>query len=678
MRLTFLVFLTLLSVERVFAQPQPTTPKVGPPKTGQRYFGMHFDFHATATDSLMGRGLSEQRLDSLLAAVRPDFIQIDCKGHPGVASFPSMVAGATVAKSFAKDPLAFYRTITRKHGVGLYVHYSGVQDFAVLAKHPTWSVVKADGKYDRANTSVHGPYVDSLMIPQLTEIADYGVDGAWIDGDCWATQLDYSPGALAKFRAESGIQTIPRSPKDPNYQVFKDFARTSFTRYMTHYLDELHRRRPGFRVTSNWSYSSMMPEPITTGVDYLSCDLTPGNSVNVATLEARILAPQAQLYKKPWDLMSWSFWHQYPPQISGDQKTAIHLMQDAAETIALGGGFQAYFYQNRDASIPLGELPVMVQLSRFVRARQAYCQGVTPIPQVAVLYSNTTFRRFSKPLFDRLETYRVQGVLSALLDAQMPAEVLAEHHLTGRMAQYPLIVVSQQDSLAPAFRQKLLDYARQGGNLMLIGATLTKQFATELGVTPIGDTTSVTKWIRYGNQATVVLNGAYQSVRVNSGTEPFGNLSASEYGEPSPNIIATRVKFGKGKLVGVYADLSRDYEKHQSSKLRDFLNALARPLLPNPVVTVAGSHLVHVVANKLNNQLAINLINTGGRHADFQVFTYDEVPPLSNLTVSIRTDRKPRRVVQQPENEVLPVQYANGITTVRVPTLAIHSILMVE
>jgi hypothetical protein len=661
-------------------------PSTKPNATGRgptrRFFGMHFDFHANASDAQIGQNLSEQSLDSLLTAIKPDFIQIDCKGHPGVASYPSRVANATTAPDFAKDPLAFYRAVTRKHGVDLYVHYSGVFDVAVLEKHPNWGVVKADGSMDKANTSVYGPYADSLLIPQLKEVANYGVDGVWVDGDCWATIPDYSPAALARFQAETGIQpgpghNWPRSDKDPNYDAFKNAARQAFIRYVGHYTDELHKHNPAFRVASNWAYSSMMPEPITTNVDYLSGDLTPGNSVNTAAMEGRILAAQGQRYHKPWDLMSWTFWYQFGPTMSGDQKTAVHMQQEAAQVIALGGGFQGYVRQKHDASIPLNELLVMAELSQFVRARQPFCQDITPIPQIAVLYSDATVKKFDHKLFSRDQAYRMQGVLTALLDAQFPVEVLSEHHLTGRLSQYPLIVVSQQDSLAPAFRQELLDYARQGGNLLLIGVATTKSFADELGIEPIGQATASTRWVHY-NGATMVLNGLFQPVQTTAGVASFGQINAHEYGGVIPGVAASTIPFGKGKLMGVYADLSQSYIQHQSSKARDFIATLAHTLLPNPVVTVTGSHLVHVIANRLDNQLAINLINTGGRHADPQVFTYDEVPPLSNLTLTIHTKKKPGRIVQQPENKPLPFTYKAGVATVTVPKLMIHSVLIVE
>lgn len=647
--------------------------------TGRRYFGLHFDFHANQNDAFIGRNLSEKHLDSLLTAVKPDFIQIDCKGHPGVSSYPSKVPTATVAPQMAGDALAFYRAVTRKHGVGLYLHYSGVYDDAVLAKHPTWAAQKADGTIDKSKISVHGPYADSLLIPQLNELASYGADGVWIDGDCWATVLDYSPAALATFRAETGIQTIPYSDKDPGMAAFREFARNAFIHYVDHVAESVHRAHPGFRVASNWAYSSMMPEPITAHVDYLSGDLTPGNSVNSAALEGRVMAAQGQQYRKPWDLMSWGFWYEFNPgPQQGDQKTAVHLMQEAAEIISLGGGFQTYYQESRDASLPLRELPVMTRVSQFVRARQPFCEGSVPVPQIAVLYSNTTVRAFNKVLFGNGQAYRIKGVLTALLDAQLPVEVLSEHHLRGRLKQYPVVVVSQQDSLDPAFRRELLEYARGGGHLLLIGAQTTQSFAAELGVKPLRQVPQGQRWVVYQGK-TMVLNGSFLDVQpLDNAVRPIGQYLTSEAGNPKDGVFASTIPYGAGQLTAIYSDMSRDYEKHLSPKLRDFLAAQTRSMLPNPVVEVSGSHLVHVVLSQQKSRLTINLINTGGNHANPQVFTYDEVPPLTNLTVRLRTHKKPMRIVQQPENRPLPVQYANGVATITVPQLTIHSVLVVE
>ena len=142
----FLVFCCSI-VPSVTAQPgKPLTRK-------ESFFGLHFDFHAGKEDRNIGETLTEAMVDSMLSIVKPDFIQVDSKGHPGITSFP--VSVGTPASSFAKDPLRIFRDVTLKHGVALYVHYSGVKDIEAISRHPEWARVNADGSRDPENTSEH-------------------------------------------------------------------------------------------------------------------------------------------------------------------------------------------------------------------------------------------------------------------------------------------------------------------------------------------------------------------------------------------------------------------------------------------------------------------------------------------------------------------------------------------
>ena len=49
----------------------------------KRFLGIHFDFHAVETDSNIGEATTEDMIEKMLEMVRPDFVQCDCKGHPG-------------------------------------------------------------------------------------------------------------------------------------------------------------------------------------------------------------------------------------------------------------------------------------------------------------------------------------------------------------------------------------------------------------------------------------------------------------------------------------------------------------------------------------------------------------------------------------------------------------------
>lgn len=647
-----------------------------PLRRADSFFGLHFDFHANVNDSLVGKTLTEGMIDSLLTAVKPDYIQVDSKGHPGVTSYPTKVSSGTQVKSFAKDPLALFRKVTQKHGVALYVHYSGVYDDAALRKHPEWAVIDASGKPSTQKTSVHGAYVDELMIPQLKEIADYGVDGVWVDGDCWATVLDYSPLALSKFQQQTGITAVPKSKQDEHYLDFMNFARQSFKNYVGRYTNQLHQYKPSFQVASNWAYSSFMPEPVGLNIDFMSGDLTPMNGVNSALFESRVLAAQSRTYKKPWDLMSWSFNTAWNTSNHGP-KTALNLSQEAAEVIATGGGYQCYFTQNRDASIRVQQVKTMSELAKFVRARQPYTQGASAVPQIALLYSLASFNKYSTNLYGNGIAEPVKAILSALMDGQNAVEVLAEHHLQGNLAKYPLVIVPEWIYLEPDFLQELKTYAQNGGKLLVIGAEAVKNFSTDLGIELNGTPQKQLCWVANNGELGLV-NDLLQKVTLKAGNPGLGNYYVNQDTRFPSGIAASMADLGKGKIAGVYFNFGLSYRNFQSPQLRDFLNGIVKKLFTNPMVEVQGSKLLHVTVNDLKGKLAINLINAGGNHNSDKVYTYDELPPLTDLNLKIRLPKKPLRIVQQPENKPLPFVYSNGIASVRVPKVAVHSIVWVE
>jgi len=132
------------------------------------YFGLHFDFHATSERDEVGL-TDRDRFGAYLDAVKPDFVQIDTKGHPGYASFFSEYG--TVAPGLKRDQLKMIREETKKRGILLYAHYSGVRDVKACKDHPDWAVVTREGELNYEGTDLRSPYIDEIMIPQLCELA---------------------------------------------------------------------------------------------------------------------------------------------------------------------------------------------------------------------------------------------------------------------------------------------------------------------------------------------------------------------------------------------------------------------------------------------------------------------------------------------------------------------------
>jgi len=644
-------------------------------KRSECFLGIHFDFHAGEDNYEIGVYTTAEMIRTILEKVQPDYVQTDCKGHPGYSSYPTKVGNP--APGISADALKIWRQVTAEKGVGLYMHYSGVWDNQAVKHHPEWARIDEDGKPDTRLTSVYGPYVDELLIPQLKElIDDYGVDGVWVDGECWATRNDYAHTVLDAFRAETGIQEVGRFPGEPGFLEFSNFCREGFRRYVRHYVDTLHTHASEFQIASNWAFSSMMPEPVSVNVDYLSGDFTLQDSLNSARLEGRCLALQG----KPWDLMAWGFAYKWLPESNLENapcvKGAIQLMQEASIVLALGGGFQAYFPQKRDGSVRLWEIDVMADVAHFCRAREPYCHRQGMVPQVGLIYPKAAVYAKSPPvLFQPGELLLpMRGILEMLLDSQQVVDIVSEHHLKGRMGDYPLLVLPEWDILEASFQDELLEYVRQGGNLLVIGPAAANLFEDQLGVQFVGEIEQKTWWLESRGRLAGLSHAFFHEVKMKSAV-PFGKLYRDNDLTGETETAASLAVYGKGKIAGVYVNLGERYVHARNYTARQFLADLVAELFPHPLVEVYGSHQVDVSLGHKEGKLLINLVNTTGPHGDPDVYSFDEIPAVGPLSVQVRTEKKPVRVTNQPGNCDLPIDYRDGVFHVLLPRLEIYDIL---
>jgi hypothetical protein len=409
-------------------------------------------------------------------------------------------------------------------------------------------------------------------------------------------------------------------------------------------------------------------------VDYLSGDYSMQDSVNAARFEGRCLAGQG----RPWDLMAWSFCERWQ-EGAKSTKSVVQLQQEAAVVLALGGGFQAYFKQKPDASIYDWTMGLMAEAARFCRARQAPCHQAEPVPQVALLYSTDAYYRTCKKVFSPWhgETDPLKGVLFALLDAQQSVEILMEHSLAGRIAYYPLIVVPEWGYLRPSFKRELRDYVRGGGSLLLVGPAAARMFQKELRVKLVGKAQERPQWLEFGGW-NCGLKAVSQRVRLGRGARAVGKLRDSNEQKGDFQPAASVARLGKGAIAATYVNLGERCKNARTAVLREFIAGIVRALFPEPLVDVEGSHNVDVSVVRKDGRLLVNLVNTAGPHADPNVYTYDEVPPVGPLAVTIRTGRRPKEVRLLPANRKLRHTYADGEIRLTLPRLAIHDIIAVS
>lgn len=667
-------------------------------KRSDSFFGLHFDFHAQPTDNkVIGSTLREEDIREICRLIKPDFIQIDCKGHPGWASYPSNIGNAM--PEFEGDPLELWRRVTKEENVALYLHYSGVYDIKYCNEHPEETVMAADGTLIRGTTRTDGKYVDEILIPQLSEIIEkYGVDGFWIDGDCWKPQPDFRPESIATFEKETGIElngAIPATPNDPYYEEYREYHRELFRRYVRHYVDTLHSKYPGVQIASNWSFSDHMPEKISAKVDFLSGDLNPNNSLHSARYAARALAQQ----DFPWDLMSWNFRIKVGERAARAPKHTNQILQEAASVISLGGAYQNYITQFNDGSPNLTEIRNLTKLSEFMREREDYCFRGIPVHQAALLLSTYDRAREAKRLYSRTGYEKVMGMTALLCDVGQSLEIVCEHTLEKGCEPYKMIVVPElYKGLDQSTVEMLLGYAENGGNLVLVGKNTCKIFS-EAGAS--FTVTDLPEFFELGEKA--YDNGGDNGHGKNAaadyrayfftldGTElgalfspceivsdKGGNIAYVQHDPRSEKLpLATVIPYGNGTITAIGFDIGSQYLDGAQYMHRSLMHSIT-DMLYTPIVKVESvCGRLEVMPLVKDGKLMIQLLNAGGSHSDNFCATDDYIPPVLDALISVELPMKPIKLMLQPEGRSLPFIYKDGRAYFRVDRINIHSIIEV-
>ena len=638
------------------------------------FFGLHFDYHANEDTKDIGKGFSPEVLERIVAQVQPDFIQCDTKGHPGYCSYPTKVG--TPAPHLMLDLLGKWREITKKHGVLLYSHYSGIWERCAAQQHPQWASKGPNGEVSE-KMSVFGPYARELLIPQLKELArEYEMDGAWVDGECWAQELDYSPEVKALFAAKTGKD--PDRLTENEKALWVDFQRQAFFDYVENYVRQVKAEYPDFEVTSNWLNSSWVPDDLQI-TDYISGDLAPTNSVDSARFDGRLM----QSYGRNWDIMSWGI--SFPVH---HVKSTVQLQQEASVIMALGGGFQVYNMQDPQNTVKdEWAIPIWAEVSEFVRSRKAFCHNARHKPDVGMLYSPKAYYScMPQSLFFRDNAYNMElnGVLTALCDTGRSVNILHTQTIgKQKLNAYHTLIISDFTEIEAGVVRQLTDFVQSGGKLLIVGAQAAENLSKVFDIA----------MERGAEQPVVVLKGQGAKVEMRCpymrllNTEGILQMDECEVEgdlncpNPPPTIFVkgqipsfAMYDFGQGAVGVIPVSFGSSYLQEQSWELKRFVMECAEKMgVGRAKVNKPGT--VELLVTEKNGNTYVHLINLLGEHRSQTVKTFDSIPAVTDVQVELALEHAPAFVKLQPENREIPYKQTPYGISIELPVVELYTIV---
>lgn len=657
-------------------------------KRKDSFFGLHFDLHPKQNDTNLGADISEENIRALLERVRPDYVTYDCKGHEGFCGYASETGIS--APAIRNDSLAVWRKVTKELDISLGIHYSGLQDFISAKVRPETAVQDRNGRTDGKTASLFGEYPEKYMIPQLKEVVrKYGVNGVWLDAECWGAQIDYSERARAAWKEFSGSDEFPEEGT-PAFEEFKRMHRLRFEEYLRGWVDSLHAAYPDLDCCSNWAYTTMMPLPVGAKIANISGDFDPFLSVDRARTECRYLENTGY----PWELQSWGF-----DLVDGQgpcRKAVAQICQEAAVVMMHGGGYMNYFLPTRGGYIPESVIKTLEEVSAFVRAREQFSHGSTPVRQFGILYPTKSQLKRSPNIFtwwgNRLD--ELEGALHLALENQFCATVLAEHQLEDSLSSLRCLVIAECTELDERYIRLIENYVAEGGKLILLSANAARLFENIAGL-KVGKAEECTTAIVRGDDK-IALSGLWAEAELKT-AQPLlyrytgnGIVANSEYmdvrenvSEPTAKIMkkhiaATVNRYKKGGVVTVLTDFGRRYFENHHPYLRDMFRFFAETLGVQCDVEVVGSHALDVSLRRTKDGAEVlHVMNTMNMPVGNTRKFSEEIPHSGEFRVRIRCE-KPKKVVQMPEGADIDFVWENGAVSFRSPGVHIHSAFVMQ
>lgn len=637
------------------------------------FFGMHFDFHAMPGE-VVARYVSHESITKMLDEAKPEYVQIDTKGHPGLSSYPTEVGNQ--ACEIKEDMLKFWREETKKRGIPLYAHHSGLFDMKVIEQHPDWAAINEDGVASESFMSVFSPYTEEFLIPQLKELAGkYDLDGVWVDGESWGTLPDYGIYAKKAWKEKTGLDTLPKRGEEGHAEYCK-FVRDGYEDHIQKYITAVKAEYPDFQMTSNWVYSHCITTKPRVNVDFISGDYSCSNSVNSARHIGRGMVTSGI----PWDLMAWGqnakvgMWD----EVDRTVKEYEQYCQEAAVNIALGGGFEFFnIIYGGGGYIQEWAIPRWKKVAEFCKERKELCWKSKIVPEIAVAY-NEVYENNNEKLIEAGKYYS-SGVASWILALQnngYSTSMLKEYQIAEEnIDAYKVIVVPEGDGWRDDTIASLKAYAKKGGKLIVEGKSA-KYFEDVSGVST--DSTEEAKLMFVdGGESIGSLRTTYYNMSSDTAKQIQDVYEWNYYYEPEKMLGVYESLNENGNIFTIAFDLSGAYKTNQTAGLNGFVKKLIENTGFEPVAKVSGSTYVDVTTAAKEGNLLVNLVNLSGSHDRTGVRTFTEVPPLHDIEVSVKCGEKPKKITLEPEGKKLKFSWDGKRATVKIDKLHIHSVVKV-
>lgn len=649
---------------------------------------VHLDFHTSPLIPDVGRDFDAKAFARTMRQAHVNSVTVFAKCHHGQLYFKTNHPARHPALSPKLDLLRQQVNALHAEGIRAPIYISVQCDEYAANVHPEWVATRPDtGQVKWGNAAfaagwqildMSSPYQEYLA-EQAEEILGKfdPVDGIFFDM-CW-DQPSCSKWAVAGMK-NAGLE--PESEEDR-----KAYANQVSQAYMARFYKMVKRANPAATVyfngrpmhalpaDSRWQTQVEIEALPTGGWGYMYF----AKNVRVArNFDRPYLGMTARFHK------SWADFGGLKPYAGLEYETSQMMAHGARCSIG-------------DQLPPRGVLdPAAYELIgrayQRVEEREPWLADARPVTQIG--------------LFNLPAAFSTQGSISGTDEGAVRMLTQLRHQFDvvspeSDLRPYELIILPDSFRVDATLARKISAYLKTGGKLLATGtAGLTEDaqetVIKELPIQPAGMSPFTTTYIRFDQALAadvpptdhvmydrgvraIPIRGADVLARV---VEPYFERAwdhfSSHFQTPPADVTAYPAALQKGGVAYISFPIFSAFAQHGNYPYRLLVGKILNRLLPKPLLRAGGPTGLETTIMRQRERTIVHLLSYSPERRTPQLDIIEDVIPLFEIPISVRSPKRVQQVYVAPEQTHVPFSYQNGYVELILPELRGHALVVLE
>jgi len=154
----------------------------------------------------------------------------------------------------------------------------------------------------------------------------------------------------------------------------------------------------------------------------------------------------------------------------------------------------------------------------------------------------------------------------------------------------------------------------------------------------------------------------------------FSSHEQTAYDQPTDHVAAAQ----KGNVIYISFPVFGGYANNAYEVQKLLVRNCIQRLLPNPLVKTDLPSTAELTVTEQNGRRIVHVLHYPAARRAPDLDIVEEVIPLSNVNIALRTDQKPKQVYLAPQRHTLKLDYNDGYASIVVPSVQGHQMAVFE